>query len=204
MFKKNPAAKLVDEIYVDIFFSTYFTCSGLYKYADMALRSALEDALNAIYFYHHPMEFSWWDQGKEWYIDNKDTHTWGKGFDYFKIAMNGKAADLFKKGRHGQPTTFPEIYGDLSKSIHSTSTRLQTKQQQTSPSFNLYEFQNATKRIRMTTSLINTMMTIFFYKIVNAASSSQSSDAKNDEYKEHINPTLLDKHISILKGDGMI
>ncbi|MCW4004934.1 MAG: hypothetical protein NWE95_13595 [Candidatus Bathyarchaeota archaeon] len=123
-----PAAKeLIPEVWMDIYVSITFANMGLYKHANMSLRSALETGLRLIYFSTHPTEYNWWKLGQKFGQDERND-VWG-GWDYFGTlfldfeqlcAMDDM--DLFKFNRKW----VTELYRNLSGSIHTHAKRLQT------------------------------------------------------------------------------
>lgn len=150
-------ASLVSEIFIDIYASIHFSLCGLYKYADMALRSALENTLNVAYFHGHPVEYSWWQKGSEWYLTNKQPHPWGDGYNYFQLL----ASEL--PGNRGENTIEKELsaeYRALSKSIHSTSLKLQTKGLKLAPTVDIARFKQWSERMNRVLSLINSVLVL--------------------------------------------
>jgi len=140
------AEKMLPEIFMDGLNSLNLATFGLYKYANMCLRSQLETALRLIYFIDHKREFGWWVNENEWYSKSKQylNYVWGDDFSYFKQIENiaefddkttgdkkiysstssGKSGDLLKK-----------VYGKLSKSIHTSAQHFQTSTGKFSPKY---------------------------------------------------------------------
>jgi|GEM_PF-2499532 len=141
---KKIAEKMIPEIFMDGLTSMHFALLGLYKYANMCLRSQLETALRLIYFIDHPREYGWWLNSNEWYKSVRQNYVWGEDFSYFKQidfinkfdkdcegkkkiyspSSSGKTGDLLK-----------DIYGKLSKSIHTSAQHFQTSTGKFSPKY---------------------------------------------------------------------
>lgn len=177
----DSSAQLISEIFVDLFVSLLFTLRGLYKYADMALRSALENALNLCYFYTHPIEFGWWQSGREWY---NTPHPWGEGYAYFKNLTGSPA------GRRLFEEQVKREYQQLSRSIHSSSQRLQTAGSMLSPVVDRGRLGSHLKVTERTISLINTILTYTF--------SEEFSDMSSTE-KALISMSMTEQHRSLLR-----
>ena len=181
----SESAKLISEIFVDLYVSIHFSACALYKYADMALRSALENSLNLTYFVTHPVEFGWWKKGKEWYLE-RGTHPWGEAYNYFKYLgsglSNSKASErLLKHISSG--------YKELSKSIHSSSLRLQTGGARLSPSVDIKRFESWSRRIQKIVSVINALLILACNKQFRDMTKSDKNLVLSAIIKEH--KTLL-------------
>ena len=186
------SAGLVAEIFIDLYVSIHLSLFGLYKYADMALRSALETSLNAAYFSTHPVEFHWWQDGKEWYVEgSRSQHPWGDGYNYFKLL----AAEL-PGSKAGEPLEkeLKAEYKALSRSIHSASQKLQTKGAKLAPALDTTRFKTWALRFRRTLSLINIVLTIC---LQDRFGNMRQSD------KETIKSSILPDHSSILQSVGL-
>jgi hypothetical protein len=180
-------APLVSEIFIDIYASIHFSLCGLYKYADMALRSALENALNVAYFYGHPVEFRWWQNGGEWYLVNKHPHPWGDGYNYFLLL----ASEL--PGNKGESTIEKELsteYRALSKSIHSTSQKLQTKGFKLAPTVDIGRFKQWSVRMNRILSMINSVLVL--------ALRDKFQNMKVQD-KTLVDEVILDEHKALLR-----
>jgi hypothetical protein len=138
------AEKMIPEIFMDGLNSLYFALLGLYKYANMCLRSQLETALRFIYFIDHKKEYEWWLSGNVWYKKSKQAYVWGDDFSYFEnidiISKFDKGCEGGKKiysssgsGKSGD--LMKEIYSKLSKSIHTSATHFQTSTGKFSPKY---------------------------------------------------------------------
>jgi len=151
----NHSAKLVSEIFVDLYVSIHFSLCALYKYADMALRSALENSLNLAYFCTHPVEFRWWEKGREWYPKRGSQHPWGEAYNYFRHLgselTDSKANEILVKHVSHE-------YRELSRSIHSSSLRLQTAGAKLSPSMDARKFKSWALRVRKVLSIVNAVL----------------------------------------------
>jgi len=141
----KPAEKLIPEIFIDAYMSLHLACFGLYKYAHMCLRSESETVLRLVFFSTHPIEFEWWNEGNEWYIEgNKQTDVWGPGYEYFNqlksIKDFDKLCDADKKLFSTKKTGIRGIHKKLSKFIHSGAGYLQTRVDRLSPEYDLEKF----------------------------------------------------------------
>ncbi|NQU98429.1 hypothetical protein HQ533_03095 [Candidatus Woesearchaeota archaeon] len=138
--------KMIPEIFMDGLSSLHFALWGQYKYANMGLRSQLETALRLIYFMDHPREYEWWLSGNEWYKGQKGAYVWGDDFNYFKqidkinkfdknLAGEKKIYSSSSSGKSGN--LLKEIYGKLSKSIHTSAQHFQTSIGRFSPKYSM-------------------------------------------------------------------
>jgi hypothetical protein len=176
--RKLTGVELVAEIFEDIFISTYYALCALYKYADMALRSAFENSLNLAYFYSHPVEFGWWKEGSEWYID-KGSHPWGD-YTYF-VMLSG---DLPKT----DPTLEARLkthYAKLSKSIHSTAESFQTTQNKLTPKVEMARLMPWAKRAQITVSLMNVVLVVALRNELSNVSSKEKTQIKDSILSDH-------------------
>jgi len=180
------SAKLISEIFVDLYASIHFSGCALYKYADMALRSALENSLNLAYFVNHPVEFGWWEKGKEWYLESKVQHPWGEAYSYFKYLGSGLSNS---KASERLVTHISSEYKELSKSIHSSSLRLQTGGAKLSPSVDIKRFESWSRRIQKIVSVINALLILACNKQFRDMTKSDKNLVLSAIIKEH--KTLL-------------
>lgn len=138
------AEKMIPEIFIDGLNGLYFALLGLYKYANMCLRSQLETALRFIYFIDHKREYEWWLSGNEWYKSLKQAYVWGDDFSYFKnIDIINKfdkdcegSKKIYSSSRSGKSgDLMKELYSKLSKSIHTSAGHFQTSTGVFSPKY---------------------------------------------------------------------
>ena len=184
---------LVNEIFMDAYMSVNFSSMGLYKYANTALRSALENSLNWVYFSNHPIEFGWWKNGEEWFL-GIGGHPWGRGYDYFKLLIADTRADpIFDKGKSS--TSVAGIYSELSKSSHSNSLKMQTSVEELSPTYDPKRFLEFRDTIRNVLSLVNAIMILAFQK---------EFKKMNQHDKRGVTSTLLVEHETLLKTIGAL
>lgn len=138
------AAKiLIPEIFMDAYISIHFACYGLYKYANMSLRSELETALRLIFFSKHEVEFNWWLEGDEWYRERQNyPDVWGRNYIYFQqlkpIKDFENKCETHMKLFAGD-ANISKVYKKLSKSIHSSAEHFQTRPDRVSPAYDLEE-----------------------------------------------------------------
>lgn len=164
----EAARRLIPEIFMDAYMSIHFACYGLYKYANVCLRSQLETTLRLIYFSTHPVEFEWWRAGNEWYRAGLRTRdVWGEGYGYFEQLENVKKFEercdegqrLFQ---HAKKVT--KIYQTLSTYVHSGVFSLQTKPDQFSPRYKIDEFSKWKSNFKEIQSYIHALLVLGFSK----------------------------------------
>lgn len=141
--KISAAKTLIPEIFMDAYISIHFASYGLYKYANMCLRSELETALRLIFFSKHEVEFDWWLEGDEWYRERQNyPDVWGRSYTYFQ---NLKPIKDFERACADHMKLFSgdakisNVYKKLSKSIHSSAKHFQTRPDRVSPRYDLEE-----------------------------------------------------------------
>lgn len=165
----NEATKrLLPEIFMDGYMAIHFAGYGLYKYANICLRSQLETTLRLIYFSTHPIEFGWWCSGNESYrsgLGNKDV--WGEGYQYFQELDYVKQFEqkcnqgqrLFQEGKK-----VSNIYKKLSTYVHSGSFSLQTKPDEFSPRYKITNFKRWYSNFDEIQHYINVLLVLGFLK----------------------------------------
>lgn len=197
--QSDAAKKLFPEIFIDAFSSVHFACFGLYKYANMCLRSELETTLRLIFFSTHPVEFSWWLKGKSVYRDiySQANDVWGPGYIYFKNLENiqkfemncDKAKQLFSEG-----CKLKKMYTTLSQFIHSGAGHFQSRPSGFIPAYELDEFKQWYSRCNEAQTYINILLALTFseeFKGMTPTSRNAILDVGiGDEYKEIVKNTL--------------
>lgn len=144
--KDDATKSLSREIYSDAYMSIHLACFGLYKNAYMSLRSQLETALRLIYFSSHPLEYKLWLDGDEKWIGDllRSSDVWGTNFKYFMYIpeVNKLENTLNQNLRliNSNTAKLKDVYGKLSKHVHSGGPFLQTRQGHLSPKYNQPEF----------------------------------------------------------------
>ncbi len=138
----DAAKTLIPEIFMDAYISIHFASYGLYKYANMSLRSELETVLRLVYFSRHEVEFKWWLDGDEWYREERMPDVWGRRYVYFtklkEIKEFEKACETHMK-LFSEDAKIVKAYKKLSKSIHSSAEHFQTRPDRVSPRYDLGE-----------------------------------------------------------------
>jgi hypothetical protein len=147
--RKDVTRSLSREIYTDAYFSIHLACFGLYKNAYMSLRSQFETAMRLIYFSNHPVEYKLWQSGDEKWMGDllKGSDVWGQSFKYFIYIP--EISELEERISHkdnlwltkGDSPKLREIYGKLSKHVHSVGPYLQTRSGRLSTKYNQNEFE---------------------------------------------------------------
>jgi hypothetical protein len=135
---------MIPEMFMDGYISIHFSCYGLYKYANMCLRSQLETNLRLIYFATHRVEFNWWSNGNKWYRSGMGKRdVWGDGYKYFEELESIKKFDqkctserkLFTGGG-----VVGRIYSTLSDYVHSGKPSFQIRSNEFSPKYKIDQF----------------------------------------------------------------
>ncbi len=187
----KPAEKLIPEIFIDTYMSLHLACFGLYKYAHMCLRSGSETVLRLVFFSTHPVEFEWWSEGSEWYIEgSKKTEVWGPGYEYFTQLRNIKEFDRLcdtnKKILSTSGSGIRGIHKKLSKFIHSGAGYLQTRVDRLSPEYNLQKFKIWIETAKKIQEYINIILILGFPE--------EFKDLRTSERKEIIDIGIEDDH----------
>lgn len=153
------AKELIPEMFMDSYLSLHFVCMGLYKQANICARAQLETALRLVYFSSHKIEYGWWYKGNEWYLSSsKDV--WGKGYGYFEQLEQVKNFDkelqyeLFQRVRN--------IYGKLSKYVHSGAQSFQTSPERISPKYKIADFKKWILHFKEVQTYVNVILAIGF------------------------------------------
>jgi hypothetical protein len=163
------AKELIPEIWMDGYASITFASMGLYKYANMALRSSLETALRLVYFSKHPVEFEWWEKDSRWYLDYNWSDVWGRRYEYFeklelfKIFEQKCGPDkaLFKKEAGN---CLSKLYDSLSGSIHTRAGRFQTSPTAFSPKYTDEKYGHWASYFVKTHTYVNILFALGFHK----------------------------------------
>lgn len=144
--KDDATKSLSREIFADAYISIHLSSFALYKNAYMSLRSQLETALRLIYFSAHPLEYKLWLDGDEKWIGDllKSSDVWGINFKYFMYIpeVNKLENTLPQNLRliNHNAAKLRDVYGKLSKHVHSGGPFLQTRLGRLSPKYNQAEF----------------------------------------------------------------
>jgi methionine salvage enolase-phosphatase E1 len=163
--QSNPVAKeLIPEIWMDNYVSITLACIGLYKHANMSLRTGLETGLRLIYFSTHPVEYGWWKSGSRFGQDHEKHDVWGGGYDYFGMLFSefekecsADNMDLFK----AKQKCLVNLYNCLSGSIHTQAKRFQTTTGY-SPKYNKAKFCEWKDFFLKTNTYLNTLLALGF------------------------------------------
>lgn len=197
--QSDAAKKLFPEIFTDALFSVHFACFGLYKYANICLRSELETTLRLIFFSTHPVEFNWWLEGKYVFrnIYSQANDVWGPEYVYFKNLDNvrkfeigcEKSMRLFSEG-----SKLKKMYGTLSHFIHSGAGHFQSGRGRFIPSYKLDEFKQWCLRCNEAQTYINVLLALTFSEEFKGMTPTSRTAILNvgigNEYKEIVKQTL--------------
>jgi len=162
--QSSPAAKeLIPEIWMDNYVSITLACIGLYKHATMSLRSSLETGLRLVYFFQHPIEYSWWKKGSRFGQDRERHDVWGPSYEYFGLLFSEFENECIKDGKDlfKQQKCLPTLYNSLSGSIHTQAKRLQTTSGY-SPKYNRAKFCEWKEFFFITNTYLNIILTLGF------------------------------------------
>ncbi len=130
--------ELIPEIFMDAYISVSFACFGLYKQANVCLRGQLETALRLVYFSTHPVEYSWWKKGSEWFLEAQSKDVWGKEYQYFRQLDSLKGFET--SSGINVMNDIKAFYKKLSKFVHGGATSFQTRPNRISPEYLRKEF----------------------------------------------------------------
>lgn len=161
--KGNETIKIfMPEIFMDAYISVYFASIGLYKQANVSLRAQLETVLRLVYFSRHPVEFSWWQEGKD-YFKNKDV--WFEDYIYFRRLQSIKQFQKISKKQGNNIILLDEIrklYSLLSKYVHSRISSFQTSPVRFTPKYSNKEFRDWSKNFNKSKLYINLLLALGF------------------------------------------
>ena len=192
---KNITKELIPEILMDSYLSVHFACMGLYKLANISLRTQLETSLRLVFFSTHPVEFNWWYSGKDEYFKKKAV--WGEQYTYFtrldevkdfqaKCKESGNKVDLFDDIRI--------LYGKLSQYVHSGVHSYLTTPERVSPKYRKDELGKWIKNFKETQKYINTVLTLGFADEFKSAKLDKKKKIlkaiENDKFKTNLRKSL--------------
>jgi hypothetical protein len=149
---------LIPEMFMDAFMSFHFACTGLYKYANVFLRSELETSLRLVYFSTHPIEFEWWCDSNKWY---KGKDVWSEGYGYFLQLKTVKDFDKKLPKEQNLFNKIKNIYGTLSQYVHSSKSALHTLLE-FSPKYQADEFKKWSANYSAIQQYVNTIIILGF------------------------------------------
>lgn len=169
----ETAIALIPEMWMDGYASITFAGLGLYKYANMSLRSIIETGLRIVYFSKHPVEYEWWKADSRWYSAYQWSDVWGKRYEYFE------KLELFKKFeekgapnkglfKHDCGNCLSKIYDSLSGSIHTRVGRFQTSATAFSPNYVEGKFGQWSDNFTKTITYMSVIFALGFNKEFNA------------------------------------
>jgi len=153
---------LLPEIYMDVYMSVLFACMGLYKQGHVCLRSELENALRLVYFAVHPVEYSWWCSGKDFF---KKKDVWAEDYRYFRrldevqkfqqmCKQDGYTMDVFNSVK--------KLYEKLSQYVHTGRTTFLTTPDRFAPKYREPEFKKWLNAFKETQKCINLILVLGF------------------------------------------
>jgi hypothetical protein len=154
--KNNELNEIFNELHQDVNSSYYLASMGLYRTANMHLRSMIELSLQLLYFYEHPIELQKWRNGG--FVIKHD-----KLKDYLKEYPSFQHQPL-----KGQVDTLMEQiskeWRNYSKHIHAESLNyFQTqKQSDSTKSFNVADFGIWKSNFIKIVKKINNLFMLFF------------------------------------------
>lgn len=152
--------ELVPEIFMDAYISVSFACFGLYKQANACLRGQLETALRLVYFSTHPVEYSWWKKGSEWFLEAQSKDVWGKEYQYFRQLDSIKGFEI--SSGINLMNDIKTFYKKLSKFVHGGATSFQTRPNRISPEYLKKEFNEWRFCFAEVQKFVNTILILGF------------------------------------------
>ena len=186
------AKELIPEIFMDSYMSVHFACMGLYKQANICLRAQLETSLRLVYFSTHPVEFKWWCEGKDWYLDPKFKDVWGPGYLYFEMLEEVECFD-----KTCSPKLFSRIktfYKTLSQYVHGSVRSFQTNPSRISPKYKIDEYRNWETNLKNVQKYANTVLILGFAEVFKTQNTTVQRDIlkiiKDRDYTKGLRKSL--------------
>lgn len=175
----DAATKLLPEIFYDSYMAIHLAAMGLYKYANMCLRSELETTLRLVFFSAHPVEFKWWSEGKKIFGITGKKHVWGDDYNYF-IHLD-KVKEFHTKCGENEKlfTNVKKSYDILSTYVHTSSRAFQTSPGSISPRYNLGLFNGLKTEFIKIQDYIHTILILTFFNEFNSTSRQNKDDIIN-------------------------
>jgi len=158
--------ELIPEIFMDSYMSAHFACMGLYKQANVCLRSQLETSLRLVYFSTHPVEYKWWCEGSTWYLGSKFKDVWGPSYQYFEMLEEVKC--FHKSCNLGLFKSIPDFYKTLSQYVHGSAQSFLTKPNRISPKYNIGEYKKWETNFKDVQKYSNTIFVLGFAEVFRA------------------------------------
>jgi hypothetical protein len=187
------AKELITEIFMDSYLSTHFACMGLYKQANVCLRSQLETSLRLVYFSTHPVEFIWWSKGSTWYLESKFKDVWGPAYQYFEKL---EEVESFDKACSSNKlfASLNTFYKKLSKYVHGSVSAFQTTPNRIAPKYDKDEFGKWETNFKDVQKYANTILVLGFanvFKTLTVSTQRGILKAVEDrKYKEGLRKSL--------------
>lgn len=187
----DVATKLLPEIFYDSYMAIHFAAMGLYRYANMCLRSELETTLRLVFYSTHPVEFGWWSEGKDLYEITGKNNVWGNDYNYFKHLENVSEFNLKCKGSEEIFTKVKESYKKLSSYVHASSRTFQTSPGSISPKYNIGLFKGLKSVFIDIQDYIHIILILTFFNEFKSASQPDQDKIieygiSNKHYKDKI------------------
>ncbi|MDF4675476.1 DUF5677 domain-containing protein [Vibrio parahaemolyticus] len=154
--KKDNLNEIFDELHQDVNASYYLASMGLYRTANMHLRSMIELSLQLLYFYDHPVELEKWRTGG-FVIKHDKLKDYFKEYPLFRsISLKEKVNTLMEQ--------ISKEWKNYSKHIHAESLNyFQTqKQSDSTNSFNIADFGIWKSNFIKIVKNINKLFMLFF------------------------------------------
>lgn len=156
--------ELLPEIFMDAYVSVHFACMGLYKQGHVCLRAELETALRLVYFAVHPVEYSWWCSGKDYF---KKRDVWAEDYRYYRqLDEVQKFQQTCKQDGHKVNVLdgVKDLYGKLSQYVHTGRTTFLTTPDRFAPKYREPEFRKWLKAFRETQKHISVILVLGFHE----------------------------------------
>ncbi|MCX9009790.1 MAG: hypothetical protein OIN66_01590, partial [Candidatus Methanoperedens sp.] len=189
--ENDAASKLLPEIFSDTYMAIHFAAMGLYKYANMCLRSELENTLRLVFFSTHPVEFKWWSEGKKIFGITGKKHVWGDDYRYFENLEKIKIFDSKVGSTDKLFIKVQDYYNTLSSYVHTSSSSFQTRPGSISPKYQIGLFSAWYSAFNKMQDNIHIILILTFFTEFKSASQHNQDDIITNginyqNYKEKI------------------
>lgn len=152
----NNLNEIFDELHQDVNSSYYLASMGLYRTANMHLRSTIELSLQLLYFYDHPIELKKWKNGG-FIIKHDKLKDYLKDYPYFKPPSKENEISILIE-------QISREWKNYSKHIHAESINYFQTQNQShcNKSFDIPIFERWKSNFIKIIEKINNLFKIFF------------------------------------------
>lgn len=154
--KNSNLDEIFDELHQDVNASYYLASIGLYRTANMHLRSMIELSLQLLYFYEHPIELKKWRNG-DFVIKHETLKDYLKDYPSFQHQPINREVDILME-------QISKEWKNFSKHIHAESLNyFQTQKTSNSTNnFNIADFGIWSTNFNKIIKKINNLYRLFF------------------------------------------